>query len=239
LFNACTFRRDSPYRDEMNVNKYRDMHLLSELTRNPGTSQRELSKRIGVALGLTNLMLRRLLKKGYVKIAGTKRSRIRYLITPQGILEKSHLTYEFIEYSLALYSRVRRFLREQLSILAQTGHRRVLLYGTGELAELAFLAVRETGLELVGVVDLSPERAWFLGYQVQRPADVPIADYDRMIVSSWRAADGGIQRLVDLGMAPERLIILPIPGMPSELPAGLNVVGTAVSPAAPALAATP
>jgi len=219
---------------------YRDMHLLNELTHNPGTTQRELSKRIGMALGLTNLMLRRLLKKGYVKIAGTKRSRIRYLITPQGILEKSRLTYEFIEYSLQLYSRVRRFLRDQLVILAQTGHRRVLLYGTGELAELAFLAVRETGLELVGVVDLTPERAWFLGYPVQRVSDVPVSDYDRVIVSSWRAGDGGIQRLVELGVAPERLIILPIPGMPSELPKGLSVVGTAAASApTPALAATP
>lgn len=224
----------------MDTHTYRDMSLLTELSQRPGTTQRELSKRIGVALGLTNLMLRRLLKKGYVKIAGTKRSRIRYLITPQGILEKSRLTYEFIEYSLALYSRVRRFLREQLAILGQTGHRRVLLYGTGELAELAFLAVRETGLELVGVVDLAPERAWFLGYPVRRVSDVPAPDYDRMIISSWRAGDGSLERLAELGVAQERLIILPIPGMPSELPKGLSVVGTAAAPAStPALAAAP
>jgi len=213
----------------MDVNMYRDMHLLNELTHNPGTTQRELSKRIGMALGLTNLMLRRLLKKGYIKIAGTKRSRIRYLITPKGILEKSRLTYEFIEYSLALYSRVRRFLREQLAILAETGHRRVLLYGTGELAELAFLTVREMGLDLVGVVDVAPERERFLGYPVQRVAEVPPDAYDRMLVSSWRAGDGGLQRLMESGVAPERLIILPIPGMPSVLPEGLRVVGTAAA----------
>ena len=224
----------------MTPRTYRDLHLLDELSRSPEATQRELSKRIGVALGLTNLMLWRLAKKGYIKIKGTKRSRIRYLITPQGILEKSRLTYEFIEYSLALYSRVRRFLREQLAILAQTGHRRVLLYGTGELAELAFLAVREIGLDLVGVVDLAPEREWFLGYSVQRVSDVPSSAYDRLLVSSWRAADGGLQRLVDAGVVPERLIILPIPGMPSGLPEGLSVVGTAAASApALALAATP
>ena len=129
----------------MRVSTYRDMHLLNELTRTPGTTQRELSKRIGAALGLTNLMLRRLAKKGYIKITGTKRNRIHYLITPKGILEKSRLTYEFIEYSLQLYGHVRQFLERQLAMLAQTGHRRVLLYGTGELAEIAFLVVREIG----------------------------------------------------------------------------------------------
>ncbi|PIQ84389.1 MAG: hypothetical protein COV75_02435, partial [Candidatus Omnitrophica bacterium CG11_big_fil_rev_8_21_14_0_20_63_9] len=94
----------------MNQRTYRDMHLLNEVTQSPDITQRELSQRIGMALGLTNLMLRRLTKKGYIKIIGTKRSRIRYLITPQGILEKTRLTYEFIHFSLQLYGRVRSYL---------------------------------------------------------------------------------------------------------------------------------
>ena len=48
----------------MNVNTYRDMHLLNEVTHSPRATQREISKRIGVALGLTNMMLRRLVSKG-------------------------------------------------------------------------------------------------------------------------------------------------------------------------------
>ena len=71
----------------MKNSTYRDMHLLNEVTQTPDVTQRDLSQRIGVALGLTNLLLRRLVKKGYIKISGTTRSRLRYLITPQGILE--------------------------------------------------------------------------------------------------------------------------------------------------------
>ena len=141
----------------MDVTTYRDMHLLDELMGRPDTTQRELSKRIGVALGLTNLMLRRLVKKGYVKISGTKRNRIRYLITPKGIFEKTRLTYQFIEYSLELYSRVRRSLREQLTLLARTGPQRLLLVGTGELAEIALLTIQEMGLP-------QPWKAWGRGF---------------------------------------------------------------------------
>lgn len=190
------------------------MHLLDELSRKPDATQRELAKRIGVALGLTNLMLRRLVKKGYVKISGTKRNRIRYLITPQGILEKSRLTYEFIHYSVQLYTRVRHVLREQLAILAQSGHRRVLLYGVGELAELAFLTIQEMGLELVGIVDQQPDRAQFLGVPVRRLEALDGVAYDRMIVCSWRPSEGGPHQLVALGVPAERLIVLPIPGLP-------------------------
>ncbi len=193
----------------MDLSTYRDMHLLDEVTRHPDATQRELSKRIGAALGLTNLMLRRLAKKGYIKMRGTKRSRIRYLITAKGILEKSRLTYEFIQYSLQLYGRVRRFLREQLAALAQAGHRRVVLYGTGELAEIAFLVIRETGLELRGVVEEPPARGRFLGMPVQRLAEVPPETYDRLIVVSPPGGRDERPRLIDLGVPPERLIAFP------------------------------
>ena len=203
----------------MKPSTYRDMHLLDELTERPEATQRELSKNIGMALGLTNLMLRRLAKKGYVKISGTKRSRIRYLITPQGILEKSRLTCEFIQYSLNLYGRVRHFLREEMLALARAGHRRILLYGTGELAEIAFLTIREMGLELVAVMDASSAGERFLGYPVLDVGAASTMAYDRIIVAS----QGGLERLAVLGIPADRVIGLPQPG---------------ASPVAPPLSAT-
>lgn len=193
----------------MNVNSYRDMSLLDELTRSPEVTQRELSKRIGVALGLINLLLRRLVNKGYLKIKGTKRSRIRYLITPQGILEKSRLTYEFVQYSLQLYSRVRLSLRQQLAMLAQTSHRRALLFGTGELAELAFLTMREMGVELVGVVDLTPSSVFFLGYPVHAVRSVSPDTYDCLVVALPRWETDVFEQLLAAGVPRERIIILP------------------------------
>ena len=217
---------------QMTARTYRDMELLNELTRSPDTTQRELSKRIGVALGLTNLMLRRLAKKGYVKISGTKRSRIRYLITPQGILEKSRLTYEFIQYSLQLYGRVRHVLREQLAVVAHTGTRRVLLYGTGELAEIAFLVIQEMHLELIGVVDDAggPER--FLGYPVQQVGQTRFAVDDWILVASPRAIQAGVWRLEELGMPKERLVILSMPGLQSFWPDRRGSSEPAARPAA-------
>jgi len=198
----------------MNTTTYRDMHLLDEVTRSPDVTQRELSRHIGAALGLTNLMIRRLVKKGYIKISGTKRSRIRYLITPQGILEKSRLTYEFIQYSFQIYSHMRRFLREQLLIAAKAGHRRIALCGTNELAEIAVLTIYEMGLQLTGVVDEQPDRTHFFGHPVKQLSELDPNTYDRMIVASLRLGDGSAQRLVAFGIPSDRLIILPQSGLP-------------------------
>lgn len=206
----------------MNPSTYRDMHLLDELTHTPDVTQRELSRRIGSALGLTNLMLRRLAKKGYIKVIGTKRSRLRYLITPQGILEKSRLTYEFIQYSLQLYTHTRIFLRDQLTATAQAGSRKILLCGTGELAEIAFLTIHEMRLEFVGVVDELPNRQQFLGHPVQHIGMVATAAYDRVIAASMRWGDGGTQRLVNVGVPADRIIAIPQSGFPpaAGLPKG-------------------
>lgn len=221
----------------MNASTYRDMHLLNELTHSPDASQRELARRIGVALGLANLMLRRLVKKGYVKISGTKRSRIRYLITPQGILEKSRLAYEFIDHSLRFYSRIRRSLREQLAMLAQTGHRKILLCGTGELAEIAFLTIREMGLEFVGVVDESPGYERFLGYPAQPLSAIPALTYDRIVVASLRNEEQGIQRLIAMGVTMERMIFLPIPALQHILLDGVSLGATEAPPPVPTIEA--
>lgn len=215
----------------MNNTTYRDLHLLSELTQRPRTTQRELAKRIGAALGLTNLLLRRLVKKGYIKIIGTQRNRIRYLITPKGIAEKTRLTYEYVEYSLQLFGRVRLFLREQLELLARTGQRRILLYGTGDMAEIAFLTVREVGLELAGVVEQIPQGAEFLGAQVQGLGQLAPATFDRLIICSLRGGAEELQALLAVEGVAERLIILPLPALLSALPATV-----AAAPPAPAAA---
>ena len=200
----------------MKPTTYRDMYLLNEVTQNRNVTQRELSRRIGVALGLTNLMLRRLVQKGYIKISGTKRSRIRYLITPQGILEKSRLTYEFVHHSLQLYGRIRVVLRERLSRVASQGVRRVLLCGTGELAEISFLTIREIGLELVGVVDEPMTMTHFLGHPVQDIAVVPPASYDCVVIASRQWNDRMAQRLKTLAIQKDRVIVLPMPGAASD-----------------------
>lgn len=187
------------------------MHLLDAVTQTPNVTQRELSRRIGVALGLTNLMLRRLAKKGYIKVIGTKRHRIRYLITPKGILEKSRLAFEFLQYSLHFYRRARILLRGQLAALAGEGHRRFVLYGPGEFAEIAFLTLQEMGLECMGVVAegamKEPER--FLGYSLLGLDALASIHYDRLIICSLPSSHQAMERIAATGIPLERVVTLP------------------------------
>src|SRR5690349_21437406 len=114
-------------------------------------TQRGLATRLGIALGLTNLYLKRLVRKGYIKCVNVQSNRVLYLITPKGIAEKTRLTYEFLDYSLKVYREGRRHLKTMLEPYAQQASARIAIYGTGEAAELAYLCLKELGLEPVAV----------------------------------------------------------------------------------------
>src|SRR5437773_594146 len=134
----------------------RDLEILTAIGEGHPLTQRVLAQRLGVALGLTNLYLKRLAQKGLIKIAEFPRKpharkRLRYIVTPKGLLEKSRLTYDYMSYSLGIYRRTRQTLREALSHLPGNGAKRVVLYGVGEAAELPYVTLKELGLEPVGV----------------------------------------------------------------------------------------
>src|SRR5919106_2307875 len=98
----------------MDIEDRRDLRLLEAVEEDSRVTQRGLASKLGIALGLTNIYLKRLVRKGYVKCVNVQSNRLRYLLTPTGIAEKTRLTYEFMEYSLFLYGQVRQHLRTVL-----------------------------------------------------------------------------------------------------------------------------
>src|SRR3989441_8182768 len=159
----------------MKPNRARDLEILTAIGEGAPLTQRALSERLGVALGLTNLYLKRLAHKGYIKIVEfpkkpAARKRLRYLVTPKGLAEKGRLTYEHMAYALNLYRRTRQTLRDSLGQLEATEMKRIALFGAGDAAELAYLTLREFGLEPVGVF-ADEAGARFLG-----PPLLPLAE---------------------------------------------------------------
>jgi DNA-binding MarR family transcriptional regulator len=166
----------------MNLQGQRDLVLLTELERDGAVTQRSLATKLGVALGLTNLYVKRLARKGFVKITTIPSHRIRYLLTPQGFAEKSRLTYLYMQYSLIHYRDMRARLRDTLSRATGSGVRRVVIFGTSEFAEMAYLSLREMDLTLVGFID-DGQVETFLSYPVQRPSVLAEWDFDAVLLA--------------------------------------------------------
>ena len=191
----------------MDIEAHRDLQLLEAVEQDARVTQRTLSTKLGIALGLTNIYLKRLVRKGYIKCVNVQSNRISYLITPRGIVEKARLTYEFMDYSLHLYAGVRQRLRTVFQECA-AGGRRVAIFGRGEAAELAYLSLKEAGLEPVAIFDGEggPE---FLGMPVHAIRDHAEIEYDLIIVATLeRSAQQLVTVLLDNGVPRDKLISL-------------------------------
>src|SRR5215470_4710514 len=187
----------------MDIEAHRDLKLLEAVEEDSRITQRSLANRLGIALGLTNIYLKRLVRKGYIKCVNVQSNRISYLITPRGIAEKARLTYEFMDYSLHLYGEVRQHLRSVLQECA-AADRRVAIYGRGEAAELAYLSLKEFGLDPVAVFDSEGGRE-FLGMPVRPIADHEQFAFDLLIIARLDRDGDAVGTLIRDGIPVEKL----------------------------------
>jgi predicted transcriptional regulator len=81
----------------VDVEAHRDLRLLEAVHQDSRVTQRGLASKLGIALGLANIYLKRMIRKGYIKCVNVQPNRISYLVTPRGIAEKARLTYEFMD----------------------------------------------------------------------------------------------------------------------------------------------
>jgi DNA-binding MarR family transcriptional regulator len=189
----------------MEKESQRQLTILNEIAGGRPITQRAIADKMGMALGLVNLYLKRLVRKGYVKVSTIPSNRIKYLLTPKGVAEKARLTYEYMGYSLHLYRQTRKTLREGLEPLLDRGVRRIAIYGTSEAAELTFLTLRELGLDVAAVISEDEDQGPFLGIPVRRLSDISPDGLDLIIMAGFPLEKPDIRSLKQHGI-PDRKI---------------------------------
>ena len=166
----------------MDPKSLRTLQILDELSKGSDVTQRDLSKTLGVALGLVNRYVKRLIKKGYIEVTHIERNRLHYLLTPQGVKEKSSLTCRYLQRSYNLFKDLRERATECFQKLAKEGSIKVVFYGTSEVAEVAFLSLYSAGLKLVGVVDGNLSVEMFCGQPVIPIETLKDIVFDKVVI---------------------------------------------------------
>jgi DNA-binding MarR family transcriptional regulator len=104
-----------------NPESTREMILLEQIESDPNITQASLATQLGVAVGTVNWHLKRMIAKGYVKVKRAERRKLRYIITPEGITFRAHLTVDYIEQSFLLYRNIRKRVRDLLVEVKRNG----------------------------------------------------------------------------------------------------------------------
>jgi MarR family transcriptional regulator, temperature-dependent positive regulator of motility len=85
--------------------------ILRLLEANPGISQRDIARELGVSLGKVNYCLKALLEKGHIKSQNFKNSQNKaaylYLLTPRGVKAKARITAAYLQRKIADYEAIK------------------------------------------------------------------------------------------------------------------------------------
>ena len=104
-----------------------ELEILKSVEEDSRITQRELAKRTGLSLGSVNVLLKRLINKGLVKMEHINPRTIKYILTPKGMIEKARLTYKYIVSSYNHIANIENKLLETLD--RNKGDRNIILYG--------------------------------------------------------------------------------------------------------------
>jgi DNA-binding MarR family transcriptional regulator len=197
-----------------------DRQILQAIATSDRVTQRSLSGDLGVALGLTNLLIRRLVAKGYVKMSKMGTRHVRYLMTPAGWEALGHATRISMANTVHLYTQTREQIRASLTAISDAcepdadGRKPVIFYGAGDVAEIAYVSLQRTDLTLVGVVD-DRKRGKFFEMTIAdpdhlSPETLDGIGYSRIIVATIRpnVADLIQARISARGVPAERVTCL-------------------------------
>ena len=98
------------------LNEESHLKVLRLLEADPGLSQRELSKALGISLGKTNYCMRALLDKGLIKMQNFRNNDSKlgyaYLLTPAGIAAKAELTRNFLKIKMQEYETLKKEIEQ-------------------------------------------------------------------------------------------------------------------------------
>ena len=164
---------------------HRSLQILDELSNNDSLTQRDLSSRLGIALGLVNSYIKNLVKKGYITVRAIPPKRYTYYLTPNGFTEKTRLTYHLLQDYTRIYREARSNLKKIFHDLQESGAKKIVFAGADEVAEIAYITLQETGMDLSSVVDEELAGKKFFGKTIQPMHALQAMQYDCIVVTSY------------------------------------------------------
>jgi len=128
--------------------------ILEELEKNSDITQRDLSEKTGLSLGMVNLLLKKFIKKGFVKLERLNGKSFRYILTPEGFKEKSKKTIEYIK----IYYNKTLIIKENIErIIRVYGRNRTyILFGKDrEMKEIIEGILKELNVDYITEDDIN------------------------------------------------------------------------------------
>jgi predicted transcriptional regulator len=136
----------------------REFELVNIIGADLGANQRDLSRQMNLSLGLTNMLVGRLITKGYIRIKQLNKKKVEYILTPKGFAEKMQKSVKYTLKTIDSIGLIKRRLADVLTEAWEAGHRKFYILGASDLSGLIEIVLKEkfkTGYEIVHVSEIT------------------------------------------------------------------------------------
>jgi hypothetical protein len=177
------------------MKRHSELEFLTAVERGEVVTQKSLSQRIGIAVGLINALLKRSMVRGHVKARQAPYKRYAYFLTPEGFAEKSRLVGEYLQSSLEFFRKARGQYTELFQSARRAGHERLAILGGAELAGIAVLAASSEGIPIIAIIEPdAPEGSQRFGVAVARSL-AEVGGLDAVIIADELAPQDTYEEL--------------------------------------------
>lgn len=159
------------------------LKFMELIEKNHDQTQRAISKILDISLGNVNAMVKGLVESEFVEIRENQRNRVHYVITKKGGAEKVRLAYEYLNLTVKYICDVKEKIKKSIDELCRQNVRSLVFYGAEELAELAFVLLQNTPLELSAVIDSKLAGQMFFDKRVMPPSELSSLSFDKILVT--------------------------------------------------------
>jgi DNA-binding MarR family transcriptional regulator len=116
------------------ISPEKEIEILERISRSKSTiRQRDLARIIGLSLGMTNSILKRLTNKGLLKIKKVNNRNIQYVVSPAGMEAIALRSYRYFKRTLKNVVSYKEAMDELVQEIKQKGCRRLILVGKSDL----------------------------------------------------------------------------------------------------------
>ncbi|KKU82728.1 MAG: hypothetical protein A2787_08590 [Omnitrophica WOR_2 bacterium RIFCSPHIGHO2_01_FULL_48_9] len=124
----------------------REFELVNIIGQKLGSNQRDLSRHLQLSLGQTNMLIRRLVAKGYIRITQLNQRKVQYILTPKGFAEKMRKSIKYTLNTLNAIGLIKDQAKQLIAALYQEGERNFVILGKSDFAILTEMVFKDLGL---------------------------------------------------------------------------------------------
>jgi DNA-binding MarR family transcriptional regulator len=125
----------------------REFELINIVGAELASNQRDLSRHMDMSLGMTNMLVRRLISKGYIRIRQLNKRKVEYILTPKGFSEQLRKSVKYTMKTINSIGLIKGRVKEVILNLHKEGENNFFLFGNADLVFLAEVAFNELHLE--------------------------------------------------------------------------------------------